>query len=269
MRIIITEEQYRGLMIEQKVGQVKITGGNHSLIPEYCEVLRLSKSDGDNIIGNNRGIYGKIIDEQFEYLKSKIMDIRTGYKKDGSMINKFKPIIDSITVDIKKDIIIEMNKYYNQLVYSSIGLNKMIDMNPIVSNISNIIFNGIMKQYESSFMVKNLGKMGIGKDNIEKSKEIARKIVKEFEEIVIYFVKQVFEDFVDLDVIYKYKKEKEKTSPICDKVLIVQDKNYKNVTPYSPRQTYKDFEYMNYNTLKVDIVSTILPKINSVLDSLV
>ena len=49
MRILITEEQYRILMIEQKVGQVKITGGYHSLIPEYCEVLRLSKSDGEKI----------------------------------------------------------------------------------------------------------------------------------------------------------------------------------------------------------------------------
>lgn len=269
MRILITEEQYRRLMTEQKVGQVKITGGYHDLIPEHCKVLRLSKSDGDNIIGKNREIYGKIIDEQFEYLKRKIMDIRTGYKKDDSMINKFKPIIDNITVEIKKDIRLEMNKYYSQLVYSSIGLLKPIEIESIVSNISNIIFNGIMKQYESSFMVKNLGKLSIGKDNIEKSKEIARNIVKEFEDIVIYFVKQVFEDFVDLDVIYKYKKEKEKTSPICDKVLIVQDENFKNVTPYSPRQTYKDFEYMNYNTLKVDIVSTILPKINNVLDSLV
>jgi hypothetical protein len=163
-----------------------------------------------------------------------------------------------------------MSRYYTQLIYSSIGLNKPIDVNLIITNINNIMINGILSQYESSFVLKNLAKVFITRDNIalikEKFAEAIEKLLLEIED----FVYMTFDDFINSNVISNYKRDKEKSTPICDKVLILVDKNYNNIKPYSPRQGYKEFDYTLPITKKTNQLSTsYLPKINNVLDGLV
>lgn len=273
MRILITEDQYRILMIEQKVGQVKITSKNYDqlrdIIGEYCKVLRLSKSDGDYIISKNRELYNTTLEKRLSELQESLKGIKLqGFKNDNPVVKNFVSSI--LNEDIKKGIMVEMSRYYTQLIYSYIGLNKPIDVNLIITNINNIMINGILKQYESSFVLKNLAKVFITKDNIalikEKSAEAIEKLLLEIED----FVYMTFDDFINSNVISNYKREKEKSTPICDKVLILVDKNYNNIKPYSPRQGYKEFDYTLPITKKTNQLSTsYLPKINNVLDSLV
>lgn len=273
MRILITEEQYRRLMTEQKVGQIKITSKNYNqlndILGQHCKVLRLSKSDGDYIISKNRELYNTTLEKRLTELQESLKGIKLqGFKNDNPVVKNFVSSI--LNEDIKKGIRVEMSRYYTQLIYSYIGLNKPINVNLIIANINNIMINGILSQYESSFVLKNLAKVFITKDNIalikEKSAEAIEKLLLEIED----FVYMTFDDFINSNVISNYKREKEKTSPICDKVLITVDKFYNSVTPYSPKQTYKEFDYTSPITQKTNQLSTsYLPKINNVLDSLV
>ena len=111
----------------------------------------------------------------------------------------------------------------------------------------------------------------VNKSNVDETKQTATDIVRSIGEQIAVFIEDVFTEFIKLGPVEKYIEQKEKTAPLCDTVVIVRDKNYNPVKPYSPRKTYIDFEFMTSRPVSIRgaIVRVISPKIDSILDGLV
>jgi len=268
MKYIITEQQYKTLLNEQN-NVVKIGCRDYALIPKYCETLRLSKQEADQIITANIGNANKELSDRLEKLSQELISV--GGSEGKKIAKKFSSAIKNAKLGITQII----SKYYSQAIYSSAGLSGMINMSQVLLEICDVLYSEFLKTWNDSFIERNAAKLFVTKKNIstiqEEAKDIWNQIVDEVSNgVEIYFDQSAYW------VVSDYVKEKEKSTPTkCEQVKIIQDRGCNKPFPkekwYSPNKTYKletPTPGGRVDTTSV-VTRTYLPKINEFLNKLV
>ena len=267
MKYIITEQQYKTILNEQN-SVVKIGCRDYGLIPKYCETLRLSKQEADQIITANVANDNKKLSDNLEKLSQELLSV--GGSEGKKMAKKFSSAIKNAKLGITQII----SKYYAQAIYASAGLSGVINISQVLLEICNVLYSEFLKTWNDSFIERNAAKLFVTKKNIpmiqEAAKDIWNQVVKEVSDNVEFY----FDDSAYF-VVNDYVKEKEKSTPKCEQVKIIQDQGCNKPFPkekwYSPNKTYK----LGYPSPsgRVDTTSvatrTYLPKINEFLNTLV
>ena len=135
-----------------------------------------------------------------------------------------------------------ISKYYAQAIYASAGLSGVINISQVLLEICNVLYSEFLKTWNDSFIERNAAKLFVTKKNIpmiqEAAKDIWNQVVKEVSDNVEFY----FDDSAYF-VVNDYVKEKEKSTPKCEQVKIIQDQGCNKPFPkekwYSPNKTYK------------------------------
>lgn len=267
MKYIVTEQQYKTLLNEQN-NVVKIGCRDYDLIPKYCETLRLSKQEADQIITANIGNANKELSDRLETLSQELLSV--GGSEGKKIAKKFSSAIKNAKLGITQII----SKYYAQAIYASAGLSGIINMSQVLLEICNVLYSEFLKTWNDSFIERNAAKLFVTKKNISKIQEEAKDIWNQIVDEVSSNVSTYFDQSGYLAV-SDYAKEKEKSTPKCEQIKIIQDEGCNKPFPkekwYSPNKTYK--VEMPTPGGRVDTTSvatrTYLPKINEFLNKLV
>ena len=234
MKYIITEQQYDFILNEQSE-IVKIGCHDYDSIPQYCQSLRLSKGESDQIITANRDNANKELSNSLNALSQELLSL--GGKEGERVAKKFSSAIKNAKIGITQ----VLSKYYSQSIYASSGLSKEINMPQVLLEVCNILYSEFLKAWDSSFIEKNAAKLFVTNKNIsiiqKEAEDIWYQIVNQIQSNIEYY-------FIDsgYSVVDDYVRQKQKSAPKCDNVKIIQDEGCKKFPKekwYSPNKTYK------------------------------
>jgi hypothetical protein len=269
MKILISERQYK-LLTEQSSQPVKIGCHDYGSIPTYCGKLKLTKEHGDMIITQNRG----------KAKKDLINKLNNFIEKAKSEAGEYSKITDKFTeaiTDSKNQIITYLDTYYPSAVYSTVGIQKPLDTNKIMSDLVKILYDSFISVWNDSFIMKNTAKVFVTKNNIKMVKKEAKNMWDEWIQKFANLIDFYFLFNLELPVRDLVRDlNKSSSVPVCKKVIITADTSCLKLPSnkwYYPKMTY-GYEYaftsnpLSNDTLK-SVGSIYWPKVDTLLTSLV
>ena len=266
MKIKITESQYKFLLSEQNTPK-KIGCRDYDSIEKFCTTLVFPKSECDMLIAKHKPTADK---KALNLINSLEKELLTMGGKEGQGIAK---TFSSSINKTKSQIFKILTPYYTQSMYASCGLGPLVNVQKIILDICGLIYSNFIKEWNDSYVYKNIARVAVTKSNINKYQLASKDILIE---IINSIYNMVDDYFLNSGLIVSdYVYEKEKTTPKCSNVIIVQTKGCDPLPKakwYSPNQKYKNIGISTPSAKtspESQAINTYLPKLTAFLNELV